>query len=81
VDLIAYLFAFVSEDGVRPAPNSAMHDVGQVAVQLHGGMLQTGQAAAAEDAHRHLKVPAEFLAHHVGGHFRGAEDGMQARIY
>ena len=57
-----------------------MHDVSQVAVQLHGGMLRSGQAAAAKNAYRHLKIAPEFLAHDIGRHFRSAEDRMQTLV-
>ena len=80
VNLIAYLLSLVAVDLVFLAGHGADDDVDQIAVQLDGRMLRSGETAAAEDADGHLEVAAELLAHDVRGDLRGAEDGMQAVI-
>src|ERR1035441_9348196 len=65
VDLVAHLLPFVTVDGVFFAGRGAVNDVSQIAVQFDGGVLRSGQAAAAKHAYRHLKVAPEFLAHDI----------------
>src|SRR5262245_30729596 len=80
VDLVTHLLPFVAVDGVLLAFHGGENDVRQVAVQLDGGMLRTSQTAAAKDSDRHLEVPAELLAHHIGRDFGSSEDRMQALV-
>ena len=49
-------------------------------MQFDGGVLRTGEAAAAENSDRHLKIPAVLLAEDVGSPLRSAEQGMQAGV-
>src|SRR2546422_8847882 len=80
MDLVSYLFSFVSIYRIFSAGNSAINDISQIPMQLDGGVLRPRETSAAEDTHRHLEIPAELLAHDIGRHFRSPEHRMQARI-
>src|ERR1035441_10524548 len=80
VNLVADLLSLVAVNLVLLPGHRADDDVRQVAVQFDGGMLRPGETAAAKNADGHLEIAAKFLAHHVGGHFGGAEDRMQAVV-
>ncbi len=69
VNVVANLFPFITEDFVLAALDVATHKIAEEAVQLHAGVIGTGQAAAAQTAGGHAKIAAVFLHHHVRGHF------------
>ena len=80
MDLVPDLLPLVAVNLVLLSGDGAENDVGKITVQLDCRVLGTGKAAAAKYSRRHLKVVAEFLTHHVGGHFRRAENRVQAAI-
>lgn len=49
-------------------------------MQLHAGMIRTGEAAVAQCAGWHTEVAAIFLHHHVGGHLGCTVEGMFALV-
>src|SRR5271154_3110532 len=46
VDVVAHLLAAIAKDRVGSASDSALHEVGEKAVQLRASVLRAGQAAA-----------------------------------
>ncbi len=55
VDVVAHLLALVAEDVVGAARHSALHQVGQEAVQLGAAVAGSGKLTTTEDAGVHAK--------------------------
>src|SRR5439155_22867343 len=73
VYIVAHLLGFVSKNGIFALFDVALDQVTEEAVQLHSGMVRTGQTAAAQTAGGHAEVTAILLNEDVGGNFRSAE--------
>src|SRR4029077_18133287 len=73
VNVIAHLFALVAEDAIRPANDTAFHQVGQETVQLRSSMRRSSQATASETSGRHSKIAAVFLNQDIVSDLRGTE--------
>src|SRR5205823_5311165 len=71
VNVIAHLFALVTEDAIRPADHATLHQVGQKTVQLRAGVRRSGQTAAAKTGRWHSEIAAIFLHQNISRGFRG----------
>jgi len=80
MDVVAYLFSFVAEDAVFLPLEIAFHEVGEEAMELNAGVVGARKATAAQRASGQVEITAILLHHHIGGHFRGAEEGMLGLI-
>src|SRR5260370_7924242 len=76
VDVIAHLFALVSENAIRPAGHSADHEIRKKPVQLGPGVSRTREAAAAKRNGWHSKITSVFLDENVSRDFRSAKERM-----
>src|ERR1700737_4888021 len=66
VNVVADLFAFVSEHAIRTIVHGADHQIGEKSVELCAGMGRPGEAAATERNSRHAEVTSVFLNKNVG---------------
>jgi len=73
VNVVADLFSFVAEDGVAPARESLLDEIGEEAVELDAGVGRPGETAAAENADVHLEIAAVFLGDEISSSFRSAK--------
>src|SRR5207248_9489248 len=80
VNVIAHLLAFVTENPIRPADDTAFHQVGKETMQLRPSVGRAGQATTSETSGRHSKIAAIFLNQDVGGDLRSTEKRMFRRI-
>jgi len=76
VDVVAHLFAFVSENLVFTAFEVAFDEVAEESVELHAGVVRAGEAAAAQTAGGHVEIASVFLHHHISRDLRCAEEGV-----
>src|SRR5438874_12949903 len=80
MNVIAHLFAFVTENAIWPANDTAFHQIGKETVQLCSCMRWSGQATASETSGRHSKIAAVFLNQDIGGDLRSTEKRMFRRV-
>ena len=80
MNVVADLFALVTEDSVFAAFKITFHEVGKKAVEFDSAVVGAGEASSAEAARRHAEVAAVFLDHDIGGDFGGAEEGVFALV-
>src|SRR3954449_13443346 len=69
VDVVADLFAVVTEDAIRAAGHGANHQVGKEPVKLGAGVRRTSEAAPAKANRRHVEVASVFLDEQIGRGF------------
>src|SRR5205814_8403245 len=69
VDVVAHLFAFVTENAVRPTGHSADHQIGKKTMQFRSRVRRSGETTAAERYRRHSEIAAVFLDQDVSGDF------------
>ena len=80
MDVVAHLLALVAEQFVLAPFQIALDEIAEKAVQFDAGVIRPGQAAAAQAAGGHGKVPPVFLHHHIAGHFGSAKERMLGLI-
>src|SRR5881227_3895922 len=80
VNVIAHLFALVTEDAIGPADDATLHQVSEKPVQLSASVSWAGQTAAAKTRRRHSEIAAILLHQNICRHFRGPKKRMLGRI-
>src|ERR1017187_3754902 len=73
MDVVANLFALVSEDLVFTALDVALDQIAEEAMQLDAGMVRACQATGSQTTRRHIEVAAILLNHNVRRQFRRSE--------
>src|SRR5437867_5396058 len=76
VDVVAHLFAFVTENAVRPVGHNADHQIGKKTMQFRSCVCRPGETAATERNRGHPKIASVFLNENVRGDLGGAKEGM-----
>src|SRR5215471_3010909 len=76
VNIIAHLFAFVSEDTVGAVAHRANHEVRKKSMQFCAGVRWASQASAAKRYSGYPEITPIFLHENVGGRFRCAKKRM-----
>jgi len=80
VDVVPDLLALVSVHVVGLALEIAFHEVGEKAVELDPAVVGPGETPPPKAAGFHSEVATILLDHDVGGHFRGAKEGVFAGV-
>src|SRR5207248_11108772 len=80
MNVIAHLFALVTEDAIGPADDATLHQVSEKPVQLSASVSWAGQTAAAKTRRRHSEIAAILLQQNICRDFRGPKKGMLGRI-
>jgi hypothetical protein len=76
VNVVADLFAFVTENVVGAPFDIALHEVTQEAVQFHTAVLRTSQTTAAQTARRHVEIATILLHENITSRFTRAKERM-----
>ena len=76
MDVVAYLFAFVTKDAIRPAAHRADHQIRKKAMQLRPSMRRSSETTATERDRRHSEIAPVFLNENVPGNLGRAKERM-----
>src|SRR5437773_5145162 len=79
-NVIAPLFALVTDAAIGPADDATLHQVSKKPVQLSASVSWAGQTAAAKTRRRHSEIAAILLHQNIRRHFRGPKKRMLGRI-
>src|SRR5882762_1183736 len=80
MDVVAHLFALVTEHLVHTSLNVAFHQVAEEAVQLHAAVVRPREAAPAQAAGFHAEIAAVLLDHHVCRDLGCSEQGVYGAV-
>lgn len=80
VDVVADLFALVTEHPIGAALKVAFDKVAEEPVELYPAVVGTDRASTSQAAGPHAKVSSVLLHHDVGSNFGGPEDRVLALV-
>src|SRR4051812_19690659 len=80
MDVVADLFALVSEYSVGTPLLDGACEIRYEAVELRAGVIGAGETSAAEGNRRHLGVAPVFLDEHVGRELGGPEQAVHGVV-
>src|SRR5215469_3585355 len=80
MNVVANLLPAVAEHDIWPADGRALHKIGEKTMELHPGMIGTGETTAAKTHRLHAEITPIFLDQHVGGNFGSPKEAVHRLV-